>query len=207
MRKILTALAAICIFAIPTTASTEGKDAKAFVQELFGVGFKTATAANLTEAERAQRLIATFEKYFHVPLIREFLVLPVRDRFNDVQKKEYDELFARYVVATYATDLKKLAHETGARLEILGEKYTKTDKYIETIVETEFLRKEKEPVKIQWLVRRYTNTGIQKIVGFYFGQGISLLHARQSEVRGIVEKDGADEFLRIFRETIKRLEM
>lgn len=204
-------LGLLLVYSLSTTIADEVKarvNASNFVKELFTDGFKAATAADLTEKERAQKLASIFTTYFHVPLIEKFVLGNFERDFNKAQMAEYKKLFAQYVVATYGSDLKKIAEEAqkeGGELKFLGEQYEKENKFLDTIVNTEFILARDEPVKIIWRVRQDYGATEQKIVGFYFGEGISLLHARKEEIASVIKRLGVDGFLEVLQRKVSEL--
>lgn len=172
-----------------STSFAQERSARSFVQELFNKSFEIAQSEKLAESEKTNALSSLFETYFDVPFIREFVLGQHRRAFTEKQKREYNEAFARYIIAVFKPRLEGIAREKSSKLRIVREEYISDT---ETFVTGSFLRDAGEPVTVHWRVRA-TPQGF-KIIDVMLG-GISSIQTLRDEFVSVIRSDGIDSFI------------
>lgn len=178
----LSTLALCLVLAVPVARAAPGPGgAESFIRSMGDRAVATVNAKNLGDAERTKRFSAIFREAFDVQLIGRFVLGQYWRRASEAERKEYQKLFADYVVLTYSDRFKGYQ---GVNFRV-GQAKTVGDQ--EQLVPSEVIRPGGQPpIGVQWRVR---DAGGFKIVDV-IAEGVSMLISQREEFGALIGRNG-----------------
>jgi phospholipid transport system substrate-binding protein len=137
----------------------------------------------LGQSGRFARLEPVIRKTFDVPTMSRLSVGPSWATLTDGQRQRVTESFGRYISAIYAD---RFDSYSGQKLQVTGEQPATSG----SIVRSEIIKANGEPVKIDYLMRR--NGASWLISDIYLDGAISEVATRRSEFAAILKSEGID---------------
>ena len=129
-------------------ADTKTTDASRFVNDLGDRAIKILTQKETGPAVREKKFRKVLTTYFDVPNIARFSLGRHWRQASAEQKKDYVDLFSRYIARSYAT---KLGGYTGEKFKILSERNLSNKR--DVLVNTRIERPSGPPINVAWRVR------------------------------------------------------
>lgn len=176
--------AAVLLAASPASAATPGEEAETFLHDLAISGITLLEQGEFTEAEREVEFRSIVRKGFALEAIGKFVVGRYWRKMTPEQQAEYQELFAEWLLKTYAN---RLGGYRGQTLEIV--KNSETDsRYKDVIVTTQVVRGDgRPPINAAWRVRKFG--GNYKIIDVAV-EGASMVGTQRTEFESVIRKVG-----------------
>lgn len=176
------ALLAICSRTVlPAAAQGSDSGARTFIETLGNEAIATFANKGLSREQATERFRAMLHKGFDVPYIGRWVLGRFWTQASPQQQQEYQSLFERMIVDTYANRFLEYSGETfrvmGARAE--GE----TD----SMVQSQIVRQNGPPVNVEWRVRR--RDGGFKIIDVVV-EGVSMGVTQRSEFASVIQSTG-----------------
>jgi phospholipid transport system substrate-binding protein len=161
---------------LASPAEAVGRDA---VQTLYSTLMSTMQSGpSLGARGRYARLEPVIRQVFDIPTMTRLAVGPEWSNLNQTQQQQVTQAFERYVTAIYAERFDKYS---GEKLQVTGEQASSGG----TIVTTQIVKSNGEPVHINYLVRQNG-----QITDVYVDASISELATRRSEFASILKSQG-----------------
>lgn len=177
---VLVVAAALLLWTAPTHAAQT--DPKAFVDGLVQQAMKMLNNPQMSDAERQQRFSTLLQTGFDIPRIARFVLGRYWLSASDQDRSQFNQLFAQWVVRTYADRFKNYSGEivkvTGARTES-PTSYVVTSELIHT--------NGAPPTTIYWHVNKVRDD--LKIVDVEV-EGISMALTEREEIASAIQRGG-----------------
>ena len=174
----------------PAAVATGPEGAKGHIQTLGQQAISTLQRADMSLAEREQRFAQVLEQGFALQLIGRFVLGKYWRTATPEQKADYQQLFNRFVIKSYAVRMGGFA---GTTFQV-----TKTvpvgDQDI--LVTTRIERPSGAPIEAGWRVREIK--GHYKIIDVVV-EGVSMAATQRQEFASVVKSRGLPGLLQILR--------
>ncbi len=182
---------------VPADIETVGGPGSA-VEDLHATLLKVMkNAAELGYQGRYEELKPVITSLFDTPLISKVILSRYWDDLDDSQKNEFISLFNRLSTATYASRFDgyngEEFHETGVEELRKGRR----------LVKTELRRRNKKPVKLDYLVHR--SEGRWQIISV-IADGVNDLSLKRAEYAVVIKDKGYDGLLEDIQSKIRDME-
>ncbi len=140
---------------------------------------------NITKEEKMDKLKSIAIKSVDIKGIGLYSLGSYRKNLSDGQKEEYNDLFRKYFLKSFAS---RLSDYTDPKINVLSQKKL-NEKY--TIVSSLLVATGKTPeVKIDWRV--YTKNPDQPLIRDLIIEGISLAKTQKEEFNSVIQSNGDD---------------
>jgi phospholipid transport system substrate-binding protein len=184
--------------AAATEARTSPAEAAKFVQDLGNRA--VALLANYDESETTKHQAAFKElvrKGFDLDLIGRFVLGASWRTATPEQRQEYQQLFATWVLNSYA---RRLGAYKGERFKVTGSQpIAETDALILTTIE----RPDGAPINAGWRVREIK--GQMKIIDVVV-EGVSMALTQRQEFASVIQRRGLSGLIHDLRERVNNLQ-
>ena len=140
---------------------------------------------NVTKEEKMDKLKSIAIKSVDIKGIGLYSLGSYRKNLSDGQKEEYNDLFRKYFLKSFAS---RLSDYTDPKINVLSQKKL-NEKY--TMVSSLLVATEKTPeVKIDWRV--YTKNPDQPLIRDLIIEGLSLAKTQKEEFNSVIQSNGGD---------------
>ncbi len=140
---------------------------------------------NITKEEKIDRLKSIAIKSVDIKGIGLYSLGSHRKNLSDGQKEEYNDLFRKYFLKSFAS---RLSDYTDPKINVLSQKKL-NEKY--TMVSSLLVATGKTPeVKIDWRV--YTKNPDQPLIRDLIIEGLSLAKTQKEEFNSVIQSNGGD---------------
>ena len=155
-----------------------------FIQSIVDEASK-ALVTNITKEEKMEKLKSIAVKSVDIRGIGLYSLGSHRKNLSDAQRKEYNDLFRKYFLKSFAS---RLSDYTDPKINVLSQEKL-NEKY--TIVSSILLATEKTPeVKINWRV--YTKNPDQPVIRDLIIEGLSLARTQKEEFNSVIQSNNGD---------------
>ena len=155
-----------------------------FIQSIVDEASK-ALVTNITKEEKMEKLKSIAVKSVDIRGIGLYSLGSHRKNLSDAQRKEYNDLFRKYFLKSFAS---RLSDYTDPKINVLSQEKL-NEKY--TIVSSILLATEKTPeVKINWRV--YTKNPDQPLIRDLIIEGLSLARTQKEEFNSVIQSNNGD---------------
>ncbi len=137
--------------------TTAQEQAIGLIDHLGQKAVKLLSNTDLDDQGKREGFHELVSRDFDMPLIGKFVLGKHWRKASDSQKAEYQDLFQKYIVATYQ---KRIGSYSGEALKILKAKPLNKKEFL---VKSVIVRPKGPPIKLDWRVRK-SKSGEQKIV-------------------------------------------
>lgn len=183
MRLALALIVTTLMLALPARAADTAK-AQAFVQEMSGQALEVVRQPNMPYAQAYQSFDRIFTSGFDVPTIGQFVLGRYWRTATDAQKREYTELFRKFVVKTY-TD--RFRQYNGESFEVTGARAIDGG---DVLVDSRIVSPSgRPPVSVSWRVR--DRGGSMKVIDVVL-EGLSMSENQRQEFASVISSGGGD---------------
>ncbi len=162
-------------------ASAEMSGPGRFIESLGKETVAAIARQDVSEEARSEKFERLFRKSFDVAALSRFVVGPYWRRATEEQRKEYQPLFADFIVATYARRFRQYSGET---LTVDGERQASAR---DTIVSSRIDTPDGPAVRVDWRVR--TRNGDHRIVDVIV-EGVSMAATQRDEFVSVIRRGG-----------------
>jgi phospholipid transport system substrate-binding protein len=164
---------------LPLGAQAMGRDT---VQSFYSTLLSTMQSGrSLGGRGRYARLEPVVRQVFDIPFMTRLAVGPEWASLNETQRQQVTQAFESYVAAIYA---ERFDSYSGELLQVTGEQASPGG----TIITSQIVKSNGEPVNINYLVRQ--NGGTWQIADVYLDGTIRELATRRSEFASILRTQG-----------------
>ena len=140
---------------------------------------------NVTKEEKMDKLKSIAIKSVDIKGIGLYSLGPHRKNLSDGQKEEYNDLFRKYFLKSFAS---RLSDYTDPKINVLSQKKL-NEKY--TMVSSLLVATGKTPeVKIDWRV--YTKNPDQPLIRDLIIEGLSLARTQKEEFNSVIQSNDGD---------------
>ncbi len=165
----------------PQAAASQGDEAEIFIRDLGVNAIEMLDDIKRSDSDRELEFRRIVREGFALELIGRFVVGRHWRKMTRGQKAEYQELFAEWLIKSYAS---RLGGFQGQKIEILKSMEAgKRDVFVRTHV----IRVNNSPINADWRVRKFK--GGYKIIDIVV-EGISMAAAQKSEFESVIRKVG-----------------
>ena len=190
-------LAVMAFSAAPALSASPPGEASAFVRDLGDKAIRVLASKDAGLAEREAKLQAVLYGHFDMRVIGRFALGRYWRQTSAEQRRDYLNLFGRYIVKTYSA---KLGGYTGEQLEIVSE--TPLTNKIDVLVNTRIERPSGPPIKATWRVRSRNDT--RRIIDVMI-EGISMAVTQRQQFSSVVRRYGLEGLLETLRARTTKL--
>ena len=184
LRNYLIRISIILLISFSFVEKSLSADPGQFIQSIVDEASK-ALVANITKEEKMEKLKSIALKSVDIRGIGLYTLGSHRKNLSDIQKKEYNELFRKYFLKSFAS---RLSDYTDPKINVLSQEKL-NEKY--TIVSSVLLATEKTPeVKINWRV--YTKNPDQPLIRDLIIEGLSLARTQKEEFNSVIQSNNGD---------------
>jgi ABC-type transporter MlaC component len=189
------AIACLALFlalpAAPRAAEAEREAALEVARTLVESAHGAMTAAELSEAERNDRLRAAIAEAFAFDIWERFLLQGREDRLTQAERETFGSLLPGFMADLYAD---RFGQGLEAKPVIKGAEPARRDILVSGLIP----RDEERNLPVQWRIRAFDERG-HKVIDVMVG-GVSFLVLKREEFGAILEKGGAGALLAHMRE-------
>jgi len=165
--------------------------ASTFVNNLADQAIKVLAQKDTPLVVREAKFQKILTTHFDVPIIARFALGRYWRQASTEQKKDYVDLFGRYVAKSYVT---KLGGYTGEKFNVLSERPLSNKK--DVLVNTRIVRPSGPPVNVAWRVRSRKDN---KLIVDVMVEGISMALTQRNEFSSVVQRYGLPGLLESLR--------
>lgn len=192
------ALLAFVLVLGPAVAQTE-EDPKAVVERLNAALLEVMKSADeLGYDGRFEHLAPVLEDAFNFPFMARIATGRSWNEFDEAERERLVELFARMSTTTFAA---RFDDYGGEHFEITGERAGPRDSIL---VESRLVRRAKEPVGLDYLVRDF-GEGDWQIIDVFLDSKFSELARQRSEFAAVLRDGGYASLIATIEDQIERL--
>ena len=163
----------------PVQASSD--DAENFIRAIGNKTLSSLRQTGISQQERVNRFKKLLEEAFDLPRIARFTMGRYWRVATDEEKKEYVDLFTKFVIQAYANRFQELS---GKSFSIIR---TRELSATQALVLTEILAPSKSAIKVNWRVRSKNN--VHKITDVVV-EGISMSVTQRDEFVSVIRQKG-----------------
>lgn len=192
------AIVGAAMFAAPVAhAAVAGDEAAAFISELAANAVAMVENKSQTDAEREAEFRRIVRKGFALDVIGRFVVGRYWRQMTADQQEQYQELFAEWLMKSYAG---RLGGYRGQTLEVVKSLEAGSQ---DVFVRTRVLRPDgTPPIAADWRVRKFD--GQYKIIDIVV-EGVSMAAAQKSEFESVIRDVGVDGLIESLRQRLALL--
>lgn len=178
--SVLVVAAALLLWAAPVRAAQT--DPKAFVDGLVQQALTMLNNPQMPDSEREQRFSTLLQNGFDIPRIARFVLGRYWLSASDQDRSQFSQLFAQWVVRTYAARFKDYSGET---LKVIAARTESPTSYVVTSQLTH--PNGAPPTTIYWHVNKVGDD--LKIVDVEV-EGVSMALTEREEIASAIQRDG-----------------
>ncbi len=205
MRRTLMIVPVVAVFVVilaqgGARAALPADTPQGFIDAVSHEAFSLLKKKDLSEKQRIAAFGRLFRENFDVDRIARFALGRYWRTTPAPKRVEYQALFADFIVNTYAA---RFGVYEGQKIEITGSKRLNSK---ETMVHSKLILPEREPVRVDWRVRKGKD-GRLRIVDVVV-EGVSMAITHRSEFAAVIQRDNGriDGLLRRMREKALRID-
>lgn len=189
--------AAVALAAPSARAAAAGDEAETFISDLAANAVAMVQNSHQTDAEREAEFRRIVRKGFALDVIGRFVVGRYWHQMNADQQEQYQELFAEWLMKSYAG---RLGGYRGQTLEVIKSLEAGSR---DVFVRTRVLRSDgSPPIAADWRVRKFE--GQYKIIDIVV-EGVSMAAAQKSEFESVIRNVGVDGLIESLRQRLALL--
>jgi phospholipid transport system substrate-binding protein len=194
---LLMVMLTVAVGAVPAHAASANSADTAFVRDLGNEAIELLSRKDVGLATREKKFEGILMTRFDVPVLARFALGRHWRQASAEQKKDYIELFGRYVARSYAV---KLGGYSGEKFRVVSEKplTNKVDVLVNTLIE----RSSGPEINVTWRVRHRKET--RRIVDVMV-EGISMAVTQRDEFSSVVRQNGLQGLLDTLRARMSKM--
>ncbi|HEY0833789.1 MAG TPA: ABC transporter substrate-binding protein [Azospirillum sp.] len=199
-RRLFLSCAALLAFgsrAVPSAfaQSISDKGAADFINTLGNEAINTFARKDLQRQQALTRFRDLLYQGFDVPYISRWVLGRFWNQASSQQQQEYERLFERLIVQTYAN---RFIEYSGETFRITG---TRPEGETDAMVGTQIVRPSGPPINVDWRVRK--KDGGYKIIDVVV-EGVSMGVTQRQEFASVIQSNGGniDGLLKALRERV-----
>ena len=188
-RKILTSFAllalltSLCGVAVTPSALAKPGNPTEFIADLGDKAIRTLADTSVGDASRSMQFRTLFLEGFDVKTLGRYAIGRYWRKASKEQRGEYLRLFTDFIVSTYAN---RFGQYSGEKLDVTGERAVKGK---DTIVQSQIVRPEGAPVRVDWRVR-LRKSGF-KVIDIIV-EGVSMAITQREEFASVIRRHGGN---------------
>ena len=180
-------------------AAAPGEEAEAFIHKLATTGVAMMEKKDISHAERDREFHRIVREGFALEAVGRFVVGRHWRRMTKDQQAEYQELFAEWLLKSYAS---RLGGFDGQTLEVLNSIELQNRKQ-DVVVRTRVVQTNGQPPTVaDWRIRKFK--GEPKIIDIII-EGVSMAAAQKSEFEAVIRKVGVEGLMENLRSRLTTL--
>ncbi len=184
LRNYLIKVSLILFISFSFTEKSLSVEPSQFIQSIVDEASQ-ALVANITKEEKMDKLKSIAIKSVDIKGIGLYSLGSYRKNLSDGQKEEYNDLFRKYFLKSFAS---RLSDYTDPKINVLSQKKL-NEKY--TMVSSLLVATGKTPeVKIDWRV--YTKNPDQPLIRDLIIEGLSLAKTQKEEFNSVIQSNDGD---------------
>lgn len=175
------------VFAVPAYATeslgnADAQAAKTFITALGNTAIGTLTETGISDTQREDRFKSLVEANFNTPLIARFVLGRHWRSASENEREEFQGLFKKFMVATYANRFKDYS---GEKFIVENASVKRRDIWIDSRIQRTIAGA--PPVRIRWRVRPADESF--KIIDVVV-EGISMSITQRDEFAAVIQSNG-----------------
>ena len=182
LRPFFLALVLATTFSIGAVAQKAQADTEEFIASLGDRALQVLVVDSQSETERENAFRELLSEGFDLRLIGRYALGRYWRRATAEQRSEYAKLFEDFIVETYVA---RLGEYSGETLTVVSSRPDDQD----TIVTSEIVREGRQPIRVDWRVRR--GEGEPKIIDVVV-EGVSMLLTQRDEFASVIQRSGGN---------------
>ena len=184
LRNYLIRISIILFISFSFVEKSLSADPGQFIQSIVDEASKVLVT-KITKEEKMEKLKSIAVKSVDIGGIGLYSLGSHRKNLSDAQRKEYNDLFRKYFLKSFAS---RLSDYTDPKINVLSQEKL-NEKY--TIVSSILLATGKTPeVKINWRV--YTKNPDQPLIRDLIIEGLSLARTQKEEFNSVIQSNNGD---------------
>ena len=184
LRNYLIKVSLILFISFSFTEKSLSAEPSQFIQSIVDEASQVLVT-NITKEEKMDKLKSIAIKSVDIKGIGLYSLGSHRKNLSDAQKEEYNDLFRKYFLKSFAS---RLSDYTDPKINVLSQKKL-NEKY--TMVSSLLVATGKTPeVKIDWRV--YTKNPDQPLIRDLIIEGLSLAKTQKEEFNSVIQSNGGD---------------
>jgi len=184
LRNYLIKVSLILFISFSFTEKSLSLEPSQFIQSIVDEASQVLVT-NITKEEKMDKLKSIAIKSVDIKGIGLYSLGSHRKNLSDGQKEEYNDLFRKYFLKSFAS---RLSDYTDPKINVLSQKKL-NEKY--TMVSSLLVATGKTPeVKIDWRV--YTKNPDQPLIRDLIIEGLSLAKTQKEEFNSVIQSNGGD---------------
>ena len=184
LRNYLIKISLILFISFSFTEKTLSVEPSQFIQSVVDEASQVLVT-NITKEEKMDKLKSIAIKSVDIKGIGFYTLGSYRKNLSDTKKEEYNDLFRKYFLKSFAS---RLSDYTDPKINVLSQKKL-NEKY--TMVSSLLVATGKTPeVKIDWRV--YTKNPDQPLIRDLIIEGLSLAKTQKEEFNSVIQSNGGD---------------
>ena len=184
LRNYLIKVSLILFISFSFTEKSLSVEPSQFIQSIVDEASQVLVT-NITKEEKIDKLKSIAIKSVDIKGIGLYSLGSHRKNLSDGQKEEYNDLFRKYFLKSFAS---RLSDYTDPKINVLSQKKL-NEKY--TMVSSLLVATGKTPeVKIDWRV--YTKNPDQPLIRDLIIEGLSLAKTQKEEFNSVIQSNGGD---------------
>ena len=184
LRNYLIKVSLILFISFSFTEKSLSVEPSQFIQSIVDEASQVLVT-NITKEEKMDKLKSIAIKSVDIKGIGLYSLGSHRKNLSDGQKEEYNDLFRKYFLKSFAS---RLSDYTDPKINVLSQKKL-NEKY--TMVSSLLVATGKTPeVKIDWRV--YTKDPDQPLIRDLIIEGLSLAKTQKEEFNSVIQSNGGD---------------
>ena len=184
LRNYLIKVSLILFISFSFTEKSLSVEPSQFIQSIVDEASQVLVT-NITKEEKMDKLKSIAIKSVDIKGIGLYSLGPHRKNLSDGQKEEYNDLFRKYFLKSFAS---RLSDYTDPKINVLSQKKL-NEKY--TMVSSLLVATGKTPeVKIDWRV--YTKNPDQPLIRDLIIEGLSLAKTQKEEFNSVIQSNDGD---------------
>ena len=184
LRNYLIKVSLILFISFSFTEKSLSLEPSQFIQSIVDEASQVLVT-NITKEEKIDKLKSIAIKSVDIKGIGLYSLGSHRKNLSDGQKEEYNDLFRKYFLKSFAS---RLSDYTDPKINVLSQKKL-NEKY--TMVSSLLVATGKTPeVKIDWRV--YTKNPDQPLIRDLIIEGLSLAKTQKEEFNSVIQSNGGD---------------
>ena len=184
LRNYLIKVSLILFISFSFTEKSLSVEPSQFIQSIVNEASQILVT-NITKEEKMDKLKSIAVKSVDIKGIGLYSLGSHRKNLSDGQKEEYNDLFRKYFLKSFAS---RLSDYTDPKINVLSQKKL-NEKY--TMVSSLLVATGKTPeVKIDWRV--YTKDPDQPLIRDLIIEGLSLAKTQKEEFNSVIQSNGGD---------------
>ena len=184
LRNYLIKVSLILFISFSFTEKSLSVEPSQFIQSIVDEASQVLVT-NITKEEKIDKLKSIAMKSVDIKGIGLYSLGSHRKNLSDGQKEEYNDLFRKYFLKSFAS---RLSDYTDPKINVLSQKKL-NEKY--TMVSSLLVATGKTPeVKIDWRV--YTKNPDQPLIRDLIIEGLSLAKTQKEEFNSVIQSNGGD---------------